>query len=253
MNFPKDIFYDLYDKLISKGGKPISLKHLSKTKKKYLIKNSVSIPINTDSPFYLLSRILFPNCCPESLIIQNLKKDVLKYMNISEFHDLLTETEIIQYPKSYDNSKKYTKFITIQNRQVYPKKRKGQFRILANGRELLEALSKEVKPNVLVRLVDTGRMTINEQISLIQKTDYFIGIHGAGLSLILFAKKNTILHEIRRSSENRLLLYMSAFSNHKYYSDYVENVKKHEDNEFIYFNVNRFVETVKKRLEENGF
>lgn len=253
MNFPKDIFYDFYAKLISRGGKPLFLKNLSETKKKYLIENSVNVPISIDSPFFMVDNIVVPKCSYESLVIKNLRENVFKYMDIPEFHDLLTETEIIQYPKSYNSSKKYTKFITIQNRQVYPKTRKGQFRVLGNGRELLEGLSKVVKPNVLVRLVDTGRITITEQIGLMQKTDYFIGVHGAGLMLILFAKKNTILHEIRKSEENKLLLYMGAFSNHKLYSDYVKNKIINEDNEFVYFNVDKFVKIIKKRMEENGF
>ena len=44
---------------------------------------------------------------------------------------------------------------------------------------------------------------------------------------------------------------MGAFSNHKLYSDYVKNKIINEDNEFIYFNVDKFVKIVKKRMKEN--
>ena len=50
--------------------------------------------------------------------------------------------------------------------------------------------------NILVRLIDTGKMPMREQISIMRDTDYLIGIHGAGLSLSIFLPKKSILHNI---------------------------------------------------------
>ena len=104
-----------------------------------------------------------------------------------------------------------------------------------------------------MRLVDTGRLPMKEQISLMRKTDYFIGIHGAGLTLIMFAKENAILHEIWHTKQNHLLLYMCAWSSHKFYSDNVKNKIDNKDNEYVTFDTEDFAAVVSKRLKESNF
>ena len=62
--------------------------------------------------------------------------------------------------------------------------------------------------NILLRLVDTARLPIYEQIAILRKTDYYVGIHGAGLTLSIFAPKNCIYHEVLPSSNMNGLLIM---------------------------------------------
>ena len=68
----------------------------------------------------------------------------------------------------------------------WPKGRKGQFRILNKGKQLADRLALGLPDNILVRLINTGELSIQEQISLMRRTDYLIGIHGAGLALSFF-------------------------------------------------------------------
>ena len=100
----------------------------------------------------------------------------------------------------------FTKNITIQWRKVWPKGRNNQKRILGNGPELAIKLESFLPDNYLLRLVDTASLTIIEQISIMKKTDYFIGVHGAGLSLSIFMPKQSIFQEILPYKKNKLLL-----------------------------------------------
>ena len=67
-------------------------------------------------------------------------------------------------------------------------------------------MGKIIPSNFLIRLVDTSSLSIIEQISLMKNTDYFIGIHGAGLALSIFMPNNSILHEILPYKKNQLLV-----------------------------------------------
>ena len=59
-----------------------------------------------------------------------------------------------------------------------------------------------------------------------RKTDYFVGIHGAGLTLAIFAPKHCIFHEVLHSYNMNGLLLMASLSGHKTYSDIVSSQTK---------------------------
>jgi hypothetical protein len=150
-------FYDLYKNIISRGGEPIYIRDLNK---KYLISSAVHVPINWDSPAFL--DIRFPNCGEYPGKAYKLLNDlVLKYMNISEYEDkFISDNEVYYYPKSviesHNSNIQFKKYITIQWRKVWPKGRIGQSRILGNGPELAEKLSKFLPNDYLIRLIDTA-------------------------------------------------------------------------------------------------
>ena len=148
-------------------------------------------------------------------------------MEIKDFKDnFITDNEIYYYPKSviesYKSNVTFIKTVTIQWRKVWPKGRTGQFRILGNGPELADKLASVLPKNFLIRLIDTGGMPISEQISIMKKTDYLVGIHGAGLCLSVFMPKESILHEILSVPNMRVLVLMSSLSGHITYSDLVD-------------------------------
>ena len=143
--------------------------------------------------------------------------------------------------------------VTIQWRKVWPKGRINQKRILGNGPELSEILSNALPNDFLIRLIDTASLSIKEQISLIKNTDYFIGVHGAGLALSIFMPISSILHEITPYKKNKLLLLMSKLSGHKSYSEVKKKkIEIVEHNEFIYFDKDDFVKCILKRMKENN-
>ena len=49
-DIPRDPFYILYKKMLSRGGEPIYIKNL---KKKYKISKAIHVPINWDSPLFI--------------------------------------------------------------------------------------------------------------------------------------------------------------------------------------------------------
>ena len=247
-----DPFYDLYKNLISRGGEPIHIKNLTK---KYHITSAVHIPINWDSPCFAYASV--PQCENSTLTYKFYNDLIDKYMNVPIFKDSFESNEIFYYPKSiiknYKSKINFTKVLTFQWRKVWPKGRKGQQRILGNGPKLADKLSKYLPKNILLRLVDTARLSIAEQISILRKTDYYVGIHGAGLTLSIFAPKHCIIHEVLPSDNMNGLLLMAALSGHKTYSDIIRsNIKYEDENEMVYFFEDEFVNKVIEHLKYNN-
>lgn len=135
--------------------------------------------------------------------------------------------------------------MTIQWKKVWPKGRKGQFRILDNDQELTDKLASFLPKNILIKLVDTASLSVSEQISIIRKTDYLIGIHGAGLSLSIFIPHESLLHEILPFIFNSLLTLRSTLNGHKTYSDLIKNkINYANGNQNIFFAPVIFVKSV---------
>jgi len=254
MTFKNDPFYDLYRSIISRGGKPIYIKNL---KKKYHISSSFHIPINWDSPAFITNK--FHNCKYSTKTFK-LLNDLNRYMKIPDFKDtFISDKEIYYYPKSalenFKSNNIFKKTVTIQWRKVWPKGRKGQKRILANGQELADRLALILPKNILIRLVDTARLSINDQISIMRKTDYLVGIHGAGLCLSVFMPNESILHEVIPKKSISVLTLMSALSGHVTYSDLIRSKINKDDygNELISFEPKFFVKSVLNHMLKNNF
>ena len=82
-----------------------------------------------------------------------------------------------------------------------------------------------------------------------RKTDYFVGIHGAGLTLAIFAPKHCIFHEVLPKYNMNGLLLMASLSGHKTYSDVISSEERIIDtNENIFFNEEQFVQKVLRKF-----
>ena len=247
-----DPFYDLYKNLISRGGEPIYIKNL---KKKYHISSAVHIPINWDSPCFIFSSV--PKCKNPTTTYKFYNDLIDKYMNIPNYEDSFkSDNETFYYPKSvidnYNSNTSFTKIVTFQWRRVWPKGREGQQRILGNGPELAEKLSSLLPKNILLRLIDTASLPIAEQISIIRKTDYFIGMHGSGLCLSIYAPSHCIIHEVLPKYNMNGLLLMASLSGHKTYSNILPSeIKEVDNNEMVYFEPEKFVNTVIEHMKES--
>ena len=255
MTINDDPFYDLYSNLIGRGGKPIYIKNLNMSKK-YHISNAIHVPINWDSPCFIISGV--PACKYPTLTYSFYNALIDNYMNITEFQDsFISDGEIFYYPKeileSHKSSITFNVTITFQWRRVWPKGRNQQQRLLGNGPELVDKLASVLPKNILIRLIDTASLPISEQISIARKTDYFLGIHGAGLTLAIFAPNHCIFHEfLPRNNMNGLAL-MAALSGHKRYTDILPSTEKNIDtNQYFFFDVQHFVNNVLGHLKENN-
>jgi hypothetical protein len=181
-------------------------------------------------------------------------------MIIPDFKDtFISDKDIYYYPRSilenYKSNIIFNKTVTIQWRKVWPKGRKGQKRILANGQELADKLALILPKNILIRLVDTASLSINDQISIMRKTDYLVGIHGAGLCLSIFMPNESILHEVIPKKYISVLTLMSALSGHVTYSDLIKSKMNKDDdgNELISFEPTFFVKSVLNHMLQNDF
>jgi hypothetical protein len=248
-----DPFYDLYKNLISRGGEPVYVKDLNK---KYHISNAILVPINYDSPLFKSSRET--ECSFPTKTFQFFNFLIDKYLNINFKDNFISDGEIYFYPKTtLDNHSSdtiFTKSVTIQWRKLWPKNRKSQGRLNGNGPELAEKLASLLPKNILVRLVNTAELPIAEQISIARRSNYFIGIHGAGLFLTIFSPKDCIVHEILPRPYNSLLRIMSGLSGHKTYSTIIKsNVKDIDGKSFIDFDPERFAENIIDKMKRNNF
>lgn len=254
MTLNNDPFYDLYKNIISRGGEPIFIKNL---KKKYHITNAFHIPINLDSGAFITKK--FQNCNHSTNAYKLLNDLVNRYMKIPDFKDsFISDNNIYYYPekviKNYKSNIIFSKTVTIQWRKVWPKGRTGQRRILANGKELADNLASILPKNILIRLVDTASVSISEQISIMKKTDYLVGIHGAGLCLSVFMPHESILHEIIARKYISVVTLMSALSGHVTYSDLIRCKKIVKDgNENLFFEPKIFIKSVLNHMLENNF
>ena len=250
----EDPFYEIYKNMLSRGGELIYARNL---KKKYKISKAINVPINWDSPPFIYIDI--PKCNLATRTYKLYNDLIDKYMALKPFKDkFISDNITYYYPyitiKNYENEIKFKKKVTIQWRKVWPKKRKGQTRLLSNATLLADKLAKKLPNDILVRLIDTATLSYKDQISLMRNTDYLIGIHGAGLSLCIFLPKTAILHEMCKSKKNNLLTTMSALSGHKTYSDLLpfQSYSKN-GNEYIRFNEESFIKRVLDKMNENNF
>ena len=253
MNLNEEPLYDFYTNLISRGNKPIYIRNLNN---KYHISSAIHIPIGADSPLFMMIDI--PECKYSTITYKIVNKLINKYLNITKYNDLFkSDNEIFYYPNLIIKNKlsniSFIKNITIQWRKVWPKGRINQKRLLGNGLELTDKLAGALPNNFLVRLVDTASLSITQQISIMQNTDYFIGVHGAGLSLSIFMDNHSILHEILPYKRNKLLLLMSKLSGHKSFSDIIKSkIEIIDKNEYIYFDDIAFVNCMLKRMKQSN-
>ena len=71
-------------------------------------------------------------------------------------------------------------------------------RILANEQEVVAMLQQE--GNMMnLEVVDTSTMPYSQQLALIRRTSVLVGVHGAGLMLIMFAANEAVLVEVHPS------------------------------------------------------
>ena len=258
LDYKFDPLFDVFKNVISRGGEPLYIKNL---KKKYLISSAIHIPIGWDSTLFLTNDIKYqsPECKYPSRTFKFFNDLINKYLEIPTFSDsFVSDNEIFYYPKSvieYHNSNnKFDKYITIQWRKPWPKVRRGQARILAKAPEIADKIASLVPKNYLVRLVDTGGLHLKKQISIMRNTDYLIGIHGAGLTLSIFMPSKSILHEINQSSNMIVPRTMSILSGHKTFNDRIEaEIKKINDNEIVFFNIDELGKKVLDRMKEINF
>ena len=253
MTMKNDPFYDLYKNLISRGGEPIHVKNLTK---KYHISSAIHVPINWDSPCFIQTNI--PVCRNSTKAYKYFNYLIDKYMNLKFIDSFISDNITFFYPQltidNYKSSNNFVKSVTIQWRRVWPKNRRNQGRLLGNGPELAEKLASLLPNNILVRLVDTASLPIFDQISIARNTDYFIGVHGAGLFLSIFTPNHCINHEILSSPNMNGLVLMSTLSGHKTYSNLLKSyVKNIDGNNYIFFDPLHFTNCILKIMKNNKF
>ena len=85
-----------------------------------------------------------------------------------------------------------------------------------------------------------------------KKTDYLVGIHGAGFTLSIFTPNNCIIHEFL--PKNNVVMLMESLSGHKIYSDNIKYKKKFiDENHYIFIDENSFTKKILEKMKINNF
>ena len=87
-----------------------------------------------------------------------------------------------------------------------------------------------------------------------RKTDYYIGVHGAGLFLSVFMPTTSILHEISLRKKTNNLLLMSSLSGHRIFCDIWDaRVQDIDGSKYVYFNPNIIANSVLRHMNSTNF
>ena len=247
-----DPFYDFYKGLVSRGGEPV---HISKLNQKYNISSAIHIPLNFDSPDYNSPEI--PKCKMQTKTFELLNKSIRQYMKIGFLTYIPNyNRNLLYYPKNLDenNITKYNKFVTIEWNKETPKDKNGKNSLLGNGPALLEALSKILPENILVRLADTSLLDMRGKIAIMKKTDFFI-TGSDGLYLSIFLPTNAIVQEItNKNNKNKMFQLMSNLSGHVTYSNIIKaNARMVDNDEVLFYDVNNFIKVILAHMKKNNF
>lgn len=132
------------------------------------------------------------NCKWELSLLEAYRVYIREMLEVPEFIEL--ERRGIQYTKIVKDP---VSTITIVNRLPYHKyvNRMHVQRQWSDPERILEQIQKEF-PKVQVRLVDLQELKMIEQLSLSYSTDIFIGVHGAGLTNVLYSSLRGGLIEV---------------------------------------------------------
>lgn len=120
------------------------------------------------------------------------RRYILEWVPIVEFID--TAAKGVEYFTLIQNP---VAFFTIIERKPYENivNRKKISRQFENSQEILSEIQNTF-PKVLVRMIDLSGLNFTTQLSIDQKTNVLIGIHGAGLGHVLYLPPNSSLIEI---------------------------------------------------------
>jgi protein O-GlcNAc transferase len=127
-----------------------------------------------------------PNPCYHSSIL----KSFVRY--------ILTEYKIPNHTYKSPNS---TIRILLSSRHVLSRNETIERRV-TNEQELIELMSTQIRTvtdNVVpvnVTVIDFGTIPFEEQLQLIQQTDIFIGMHGAGMTHTMFLPDESVVIEL---------------------------------------------------------
>jgi len=100
---------------------------------------------------------------------------------------------------------------------AHPRVRKAASRKISNENEILEALRQKF-PSCEVDFVTFETMNMKQQIATVMNADVLIGVHGAGLSHVLFSPQNAAVVELFPAgfSSRRHFEYFSAWAGIKH-------------------------------------
>jgi len=257
VDLDNDPFYDLYKEVISLGTEPMYIKKLNPTKK-YFISAALFIPTIYDSPFFIKAPT--PRCLEPTrtydLLIRHVKEDFEVKRYTDSISSISSNDNKIYYPLKVVNpgDKIYNKFITVLWRRPWPEGKTGEKGILGNGNDLVNALMEKLPQNYLIRLVDTSKLSIKEQISIIKKTDYLIGQYGPDMFLSIFLPMKAIVQEICYKECDNMFQLMSSLSGHLTYSNLITSeIINSNDNELINYNVKEFTKVVVNHMKKSNF
>ena len=157
--------------------------------------------------------VVLPEKLKIKFIISSLKKFKIKFFFLSKnnnytFKKLTYIGEL--YPsgnprkKIIEKLKNLVKFKDNKSARIYISRNKSNRRKIINEKSLIKVLKK-----YNFKTIYSEKLTFQKQISIFSSAKYILGLHGAGLSNILWMNKKTFLLELRPEKD----LFLNCYFN----------------------------------------
>ena len=129
--------------------------------------------------------------------------------------------------------------------KIYVSRNKSQRRKISNEKELLAVLK-----NYNFKTLYLDNMSFEKQINIFSNAKYVVGLHGAGLSNIVWMKNKSNLIELRPEKDLYLNCYfnLSNLLNINYYYDICNKENFFQSSKYSNYNVN--INSLKKKLNK---
>ena len=187
---------------------------------------------------------ILPNKLKKKIIISSLKKFKVKFLFLKRkknftFKNLIYIGNLYQSGNPrYNILNKLREPLTFNKnnfKKIYISRNKSERRKISNEKELLAILKKNNFKTYYLENV-----SFEKQIKIFSSAKYVVGLHGAGLSNIVWMKKKSYLLELRPEKDLYLNCYfnLSNLLNINYHYDICSKKKKFQSSKYSDYNIN---------------
>ncbi len=201
---------------------------------------------------------IFPESLKQKFIIDSLKKFNTKFIFIKKEYKYLFENIVYVgelYPSGsprrevLENLRKNIKFKKKNTERIYISRNKSNRRKIINENALIKILKK-----YKFKILYTEKIKFKRQIEIFSKANLVIGLHGAGITNIVWMKKNSQLFEIKPEKDLFLNCYFNLANalkiNYHYLICKKHNYFSSSKNSNYEVNIGYFERQLKKIINE---
>ena len=204
------------------------------------------------------STIILPKSLKKKFIIESLKKFKINYffMNNNTKYKFKNLTYIGElYPSGSPRKEVIKKLIgkietsKYSNNRTYISRNKSNKRKIVNEKNLIKVLEK-----YNFKVVHMEKLTLERQIEIASSSKYIVGLHGAGITNLIWMKQGNSLLELRPEKNQYLNCYFNLSNllniNYEYIICKKMNIYKSSNKADYYVNLDAFEKKIQSILKK---